>query len=88
MAIFDGKPRMASVHTITPSKLLVLRANYGDERTGDRFRDFLQQVPDLRKRLKQTTQLRNTQSQLTRTNATDRSRQLQGLGELGRSGKV
>ena len=31
-----------------------LRANYGKERNGDRFRDFLQLVPDFRKRVQHT----------------------------------
>ena len=43
-AILDAAPRMASVTTSEPCKLLLLRADYGDERNGDRFRDFLRLV--------------------------------------------
>ena len=54
-AILDAAPRIESVHTLEPSKLLVLRADYGAESNGkksngDRFRDFLQLVPDFEKR--------------------------------------
>lgn len=41
---------------------------------GDRFRDFLQLVPDFSKRLRRTQLLRKKQTKLTRLNSSDQAR--------------
>ena len=64
MAILDTAPRMASVHTAEPCKLLLLRADYGEERNGDRFRDFLHLVPDFKARLREIKKVRRQQTSL------------------------
>jgi CRP-like cAMP-binding protein len=64
MAILDAAPRMASVRTTEPCKLLLLRADYGEERNGDRFRDFLHLVPDFKARLRETKKTRRQQASL------------------------
>ena len=56
MALLDGKPRMASVHTLSPCKLLCL-SRY-------RFAKFLALVPDFKARLKRTKELRTKQTEL------------------------
>lgn len=53
MALIDGKPRMASVRTLGPVKMLVLR--------GHHFHDFLDRVPDFRRRLKMIQEVRKNE---------------------------
>ena len=64
VAILDAAPRSASVHTTEPCKLLRLSADYGEERNGDRFRDFLHLVPDFKARLHETKRVRRQQTSL------------------------
>ena len=63
-AILDAAPRSASVHTAEPCKLLLIRADYGEERNGDRFRDFLHLVPDFKARLREIKKVRRQQTSL------------------------
>ena len=64
MAILDAATRSASVHTAEPCKLLLIRADYGEERNGDRFRDFLHLVPDFKARLREIKKVRRQQTSL------------------------
>ena len=63
MALLDNKPRMASVVTASPSKLLKL--------TKAKFAKFLQEVPDFAKRLKRIKDIRMAQSKINIRNRTE-----------------
>ena len=57
MALLDGQPRMASVRTLSPCRLLVLGPAY--------FFRFLSLVKDFKPRLKRLKELRQKQTELT-----------------------
>lgn len=56
MALMDAAPRMASVHTLTPCKILSLPRS--------QFARFLSLVPDFKARVARTKALRKKQSEL------------------------
>lgn len=65
MALLDGKPRMAAVHSRTPCTLLVLRHQF--------FKEFLALMPDFSQRLRAYKELRARQTELNLAIAAERS---------------